>query len=101
MTTTYESTRYCASNPPVLRCAPRDEIGTRPRLTGITTAAPRRASPSLQSPTRFARTGAAHAVAAVRCAPSHVREGPEGPMGRILERRRRALLYALRSRRWE
>jgi hypothetical protein len=40
MTTTYESTPYCASNLPVLRCAPRDEIGTRPRLTGITTAHP-------------------------------------------------------------
>jgi len=36
MTTTYASTRYCASNRPVLRCASRDKSGTRPRRSGTT-----------------------------------------------------------------
>lgn len=34
MTTTYEVCAYCASKPPVLRCAPRDQIGTRPKRCG-------------------------------------------------------------------
>jgi len=40
MTTTYKCTSYCASNPPVLRCASRDNPVTRPRHSGTTADAP-------------------------------------------------------------